>query len=143
MKKFIFLVFIIVFNMAFSFVDTDNAEFKVRLKLIEPITIEVNEHMNFGLLKKGTENIGMAAFTVKGEVGKNFNVVISETSELVHKTNLDEKIPVALTLEGSNVEEILSEGTQFKIKGIAEYAQERQLQSGEYSGTIVVRVNYN
>ncbi|MGL5126532.1 MAG: DUF4402 domain-containing protein [Fusobacteriaceae bacterium] len=143
MKKYIFLMFIIVFNIAFSFVDTNEAEFKVRLKLIEPITIQVDEHMNFGLLKKGTENVGMAAFTVKGEVGKKYNVVISEKSELVHKTNLNEKIPVDLTLEGSTVGEILSEETQFKIKGTANYAQERQLQSGEYSGTIVVRVNYN
>ncbi|MGL6167147.1 MAG: hypothetical protein ACRC0Y_02535, partial [Fusobacteriaceae bacterium] len=78
MKKYIFLMFTIVFNIAFSFVDTNEAEFKVRLKLIEPITIQVDEHMNFGLLKKGTENVGMAAFTVKGEVGKKYNVVISE-----------------------------------------------------------------
>ena len=143
MKRFVFLIFIIMFNIAFSSTHLSEAEFNVRLKLIEPIQVEVNQHMSFGVIEKGTEKTAEATFTLKGEVGKNYNIVISENSELKHNENYEEKIPVSLTLNKSSAGEIFSEETEFKIIGTANYAQERELQSGEYSGTIVLRVNYN
>ncbi|MGL5000091.1 MAG: hypothetical protein ACRC5T_14125 [Cetobacterium sp.] len=112
------------------------------LKLIEPITIEVNKHMDFGLLKKGTENIGLANFTVRGEVGKLFNVSSHETTELIHNKNINEKIKINIAFVEQIFREMLKDGVAFTIKGIVVYPKERQLQPGEYNGTITIRVNY-
>lgn len=143
MKKIIILIFVTIFNIAFSSVLPNEAEFKVRLKLIEPVSVAVTKHMEFGEIERGTFKQAEAEFTLRGEVGKNYNIVLSGQSKLIHTENLAQEIPVQLELEQSLQGEIENLETTFKIKGTATYAAQNQLQSGEYQGTIVVRVNYN
>ncbi|MEG0135024.1 MAG: hypothetical protein RR476_01585 [Cetobacterium sp.] len=140
-KKLFLLIFLIFSTSIFS---NENLEFKVKLNLLSPLLLKVDKTMDFGVLKKGMSVEKEALIVATGNEGQGYKITINEGKEaqLVSENNSDSIIPVKLSFkEARGI--FTDKPEEFKLKGLAEYANNAKLSSGKYTGDITVRICYN
>lgn len=140
-RRLFLLIFVIFSTSIFS---NENLEFKVKLNLLNPLLLRVDNKMDFGVLKKGTSVEKEALIVATGNQGQGYKIVINDGKEaqLVSENNSNSVIPVKLSFK--EVKGIFTDKPEeFKLKGLAEYANNAKLNSGKYTGDITVRICYN
>ncbi|MGL5051816.1 MAG: DUF4402 domain-containing protein [Fusobacteriaceae bacterium] len=141
MKKLLMLLSLTLAVSAFGAPQGDSqqsADMEITARVIDPLTV-VAEPMQFGDIIKGTTAEALGTFTIKGEPNQSMKFTIDSTASLKGPDNntlaisfdgLDD-LPTSVNADGKIIH---------SIKGIL--TPNANTVSGEYSGTLTARVQY-
>ncbi|MGL5989379.1 DUF4402 domain-containing protein [Cetobacterium sp.] len=143
MKKLLMLLSLTLAVSAFGAPQGDSqqsADMKITARVIDPLTV-VAEPMQFGDIIKGTTANADSTFTIKGEPSQGITLTIDGINELSNANG--DKLAIVLKgfVNGTVKTTLANDGNLVKkIEG--SLTPDLNTVSGEYSGTLTARVQY-
>ncbi|MGL4672602.1 DUF4402 domain-containing protein [Cetobacterium sp.] len=143
MKKLLMLLSLTLAVSAFAAPQGDSeksADMNITARVIDPLTV-VAEPMEFGDIIKGSTATADADFTIKGEASQGITLTIDSIAKLT--TTDGKELPISLSNVGNGVMSLnLDTDGNYVRNIIGTLNPTAATASGEYSGTITARVQY-
>ncbi|MCK8824766.1 hypothetical protein [Fuchsiella alkaliacetigena] len=120
----------------------DSAEFDLEITILEPISIEITENIDFGSVFPGEEEeqVGTVEAIVEAAPDTDYSVILNNEDSQVILTSAETEDEITVDLEHDSRGSIGNQGEEdFEIEATIP-AAELEVESGDYSGTAVITV---
>ena len=122
--------------------DEADSTFNIEIDIIQPLEIELQEHMDFGTVYTGVEEsqVDSADFLVTGTEGAEIAIDYPDNTTLTSSATSDE---ILVGFYSATSAQLYEGSVSFSVNGEIASGELADIEAGAYEGQATVTVSYN